>query len=932
MIRYFADHPTIANLLMIGFLAVGAVLAPTLQRATFPRVDADTVRITVVYQGASPETVEEGVCRRLEDAIDAVDRVGEMRCESREGVATAEVEMREGGDLDRFFAEVRNEVDAIDDFPERIEDPVLEQVGRTDAVGSVAVTGPLDRPALQDYARGVKDRMDAFGGIPKTELTGFPDRQLRIEVPEAVMRAYGLSLASIASAIGDQNIDVPSGEIEASGRDVLVRVDDERSATATLADIVVFRDAAGGQVRLGEVATIRDVFEDDATAITFDGRPAAMIDITKSSTDDLLEVTDRVEAFIAAELARAPPGVGLTLVKESATIVRDRLNLLLTNGLQGLLLVCAVMWLFFGTRYAFWIAAGLPVAFMGGIGAMVILGMTLNMLTMVALLMVVGLLMDDAIVISENIAAKREQGLEGMDAAAKGALEVMPGVLSSFLTTVCIFGSLSFLTGDIGQVLRVVPVVMIAVLALSLIEAFLILPHHLGHALEARAKRRAWVQDCANAAIGWAAQRVAGPLAAASVRWRYLTAGSAIAALLIAVSAFASGTLKFTPFPDLDGDTLQARILMPQGTPLARTEAVVARVVDAAATIEAELGPAQPAGRLIEHVTVTYGQNADAYETGAHVATVSLDVLTSEDRTVGNDALFERWRDAVGHPPGILSLKLTEPNFGPAGRALDLRLSGDDLEALKAASSELADWLSGYAGVTGLLDDLRPGKPEIAIAVSREGRLAGLTNTDLSTQVRAAFFGTVIDDVQVGPLTFEIDLRLAGPDRNRLNALDDFPILTENGGLAPLATVADLTATRGWARINRIDGVRTVSVQGDVDPRRGNAAEILADTQARFIPEFLERHPGIAFGAAGQDEETRETRTSMLAGFALGLVGVFLVLSFQFRSFVEPVVVMILIPFAFIGAVAGHLIVGVDFTMPSMLGFAALSGVVVNDS
>ncbi|MEM6422965.1 MAG: efflux RND transporter permease subunit, partial [Pseudomonadota bacterium] len=271
MIRYFAEHPTIANLLMVAFLAVGAVLAPTLQRATFPRVQADTVRVTVIYQGAAPEIVEEAICRRLEDAIDAVERVAEMRCESREGVATANVEMLEGSDLDRFFAEVRTEIDAIDDFPDRTEEPILEQIGRTDSVGSVAVTGPLRRPALNDYAEAVKARMDAFGGIPKTEITGFPDRQLRIEVPEAVMRAHGLSLTDIATSIERQNIDLPSGEIQATGRDVLVRIDDERRAVESLAGIVVVADDAGGQVRLGDIATIEDLFESDHEAIQFDG-------------------------------------------------------------------------------------------------------------------------------------------------------------------------------------------------------------------------------------------------------------------------------------------------------------------------------------------------------------------------------------------------------------------------------------------------------------------------------------------------------------------------------------------------------------------------------------------------------------------------------------------------------------------------------------
>ncbi|MEM7499813.1 MAG: efflux RND transporter permease subunit [Pseudomonadota bacterium] len=932
MIRYFAEHPTAANLLMVAFLAVGAMLAPTLKRATFPRIQADTVQVTVLYPGAAPETVEDAICRRIEDAVDAVDGVEEITCESTEGRAVATVEMREGGDLDRFFGEIRTEIDAIDDFPDRAEEPVLEQLGRTDAVGSVAVTGPADWPALHSYARDVKERMDAFGGIPRTELTGFPDRQLRIELRESFLRAYDLSLADIARTLERQNTDLPAGEIEAADREILIRVDDERRSTEALTGLVIVSDRQGGALRLGDIATITDRFETDGARSTFDGRPAAFIDVTKTPAEDLLRVTERVEAFIDAEEAAAPDGVGLTLVNELAPLVRDRLSLLVVNGVQGLLLVCFTMWLFFGTRFAFWIVMGLPVAFLGGLAAMALMGLTLNMLTMVGLLMVVGLLMDDAIVISENIAARREAGRSGMEAAAEGALEVLPGIASSFLTTLCIFGALGFLEGDLGQTLRVVPIVMITVLAISLVEAFLILPSHLGHALHGARAERGRVQRAANGAVRWLGERGAVPLAALSVRFRYLTAGLSIAALVLAATALAAGVLKFTPFPDLDGDRLEARILLPQGVPLEATEAVVDRVTAAMDAIEAEYGPEQPGGRLVENVTVTYGQNADAYEQGDHVATVSVDLLTSEERSIANDPLFAEWRARVGSPPGVTALTFTEPNFGPAGRPFDLRLKGSDLDALKAASAELRGWLGSYEGVVSLMDDLRPGKPEIAVSIAPQGQLLGFTSGEIADQVRAAFFGTTIDDIQVGPISYEIDLRMAAADRDRLTALRDFMVRAPDGTMVPLPSVATLEETRGWARINRIDGARAVSVQGDVDPRVANAAEILADTRARFLPGFLERHPGVRFEVAGQDAETAETRTSMLMGFGLGLVGVFLVLSFQFRSFVEPVVVMVLIPFALIGAVVGHLGLGIDFTMPSMLGFAALAGVVVNDS
>ena len=933
MIAFFTKHPTIANLLMIAFLAIGAVAAPTLQRETLPRVEANKLEISVLFPGAAPEDVEDGICQRIEDAVDSVDGVVEVICESREGQGKATVEMAEGGNLDRFFADVKTEIDAIDDFPDEAEQPTIKQLGRTDFVAAVAVTGPKELTDLRVYAEQLKDRMKAFGGIPKVEVLGFSDRQLRIELRDALLRQYGLSLSGIADAIRKQSVDLPAGSVETQDGEILLRFDDERENIDSLKDLIVITDPSGGQVRLGEIATIDDRFEKDEVQIRFNGEPAALLQVTKTANEDTLKVIDRVNAFLEEELPQAPPGVTLTVVNDTASIVRDRLNLLVNNGAQGLALVFLVTWLFFGWRYAFWISMGLPVAFMGGIAVMAILGYTINMLTMVGLLIVVGLLMDDAIVISENIASHSEDSLAPADAAARGAIEVMPGVVSSFLTTFCIFGSLAFLKGDIGQMLRVIPVVMIAVLAASLVEAFLILPHHLAHALKKGNPRGGWIQGKVSIGLEWVRVNIVGVFCSMCVKARYLTAGVTFAALLLAVSAMATGVLKFSAFPELDGDTLEARILLPQGTPLERTKSVVARVDDAILRINERLSPEQP-GRapLLVNRTVKYNENVDAHEAGAHVATVSIDVLSSESRTVDNEALLAEWRSETGTIPDVIALKFTEPSLGPAGRAIEIRLSGRDLKSLKTASEDLQAWLSRYQGVVGLIDDLRLGKPEIKIRMREEGVALGLRADDVANQIRSAFFGTTVNELQVDTGGLEIDARLAGEDRESRATLDNFVITTADGAQVPLTAVATLRDARGYARINRIDGLRTVTIEGDVDTRLANANEIITDTSTRFLPGFKERHPGVKVTIAGQNKEAGQTGASMITGFLIGLIGVYLVLSFQFRSYVEPIVVMILIPFAFIGAVVGHIVMGLDFTMPSLLGFAALAGVVVNDS
>ena len=748
-----------------------------------------------------------------------------------------------------------------------------------------------------------------------------------------LLRQYGLSLSGIADAIRKQNVDLPAGSVETQDGEILLRFDDERDNIDSLKDLIVISDPGGGQIRLGAIAEIDDRFEKDEVQIRFNGRPAALLQVTKTEQEDTLKVIDRINAFLEEERPQAPPGVTLTVVNDTASIVRDRLNLLLNNGAQGLALVFLVTWLFFGWRYAFWISMGLPVAFMGGIAVMALLGYSINMLTMVGLLIVVGLLMDDAIVISENIARHSEAGLPPADAATRGAQEVLPGVIASFLTTLCVFGSLAFLQGDIGQMLRVIPVVMIAVLAASLVEAFLILPHHLSHALEKGNPRGGWVQRNVSDGLSWVRENVVGVFCSLCVKARYLTAGLAFAALLLAVAAMATGVLKFSAFPELDGDTLEARILLPQGTPLQRTQSAVAQIEDAILRINERLSPEQPEGApLLINRTVKFNENTDAHEAGAHVATVSIDVLSSEVRTIDNEALMAEWRQETGTIPDVIALKFTEPSLGPAGRAIEIRLSGRDLEALKSASEELQAWLSRYEGVVGLMDDLRLGKPEIKIRMREEGVALGLRADEVANQLRAAFFGTTVNELQVDTGGLEIDARLAREDRESRATLDNFVITMSDGAQVPLSAVATLREDRGYARVNRIDGRRTVTIEADVDTRLANANEIVNDTVKRFLPGFEERHPEIKVTIAGQNKEAGQTGASMITGFIIGLIGVYLVLSFQFRSYIEPVVVMILIPFAFIGAVVGHILMGLDFTMPSLLGFAALAGVVVNDS
>ncbi len=931
MIRYFAQHPTAANLLMVLLMAVGVAALPSLKRETFPDFSADAVQATVPYPGATAEEVEEAICQRIEDAVDGLTDLKEVRCEAREGVGTATIEMLKGGSMDRFLTNVKTEIDAIDSFPEITEDPVIEQINLTDQVISIAITGPMSEPDLKEFAEQVKDRLTRLPDVSQVDVKGFSERQIRIALDALALRQYGLSVADIASVVERQSIDLPSGTVETEERDVLVRFDDRRRSPLGFADLVVVGGETGAELRLGQIATITDRFEQDEDRVLFNGERAAILEVTKTKQQDTLIVMQAVEAFVAEEQSRAPPAVAFTLTRDTASIVEDRLTMLTDNGIAGLTLVFLALWLFFSIRFSFWVAMGLPVSFLGTFFVMTLIGMSINMLTMVALLIAIGLLMDDAIVIAENIATNVSQGKPPLAAAVDGTNQVAIGVASSFLTSVCVFTPLAFLEGDIGQVLRVVPIVLIATLSVSLIEAFLILPHHMVMAL--KHERRSRFRDWFDRNFAKVRETVLGPIVDTAVAWRYLTVGLVVMIFLVSASMLAGGVLKFRAFPDLDGDVIEARLLLPQGTPLGQTERSVAQLTDALSRVDAAFAPRQPDGQpLVRNVLIEYSKNADAFETGAHLATVTADLLQAEIRDARVDDVLNLWREETGTIPDAVALAFKEPAIGPAGLPIEIRLQGGDLEALKAASLDLQEWLNRYAGVLDLQDDLRPGKPELRLHL-REGALAmGLDAATIASQLRAAYQGETATEIQVGSESFEIDVQLSAGGQDSLADLDYFSVTLPNGSQAPLPTVAVAETGRGFARIQRIDGQRTVTIRGDVDSLVANVNEIIADTAAEFLPELETRYPSVTVALEGQAAEQEETGGSMQRGFLMGLLGIFLLLSFQFRSYIEPVIVMLAIPMALIGVIWGHLIMGLDLSMPSMMGMASLSGVVVNNS
>jgi hydrophobic/amphiphilic exporter-1 (mainly G- bacteria), HAE1 family len=834
----------------------------------------------------------------------------------------------------RFLDDVKSEVDAIDDFPDQVETPVITELGRTEPVISIAVTGPTDPIALKAYAESLKDQLIAMDNVAEVKVSGFSDHHIRIEVPAWRLRQYGLSTTDIANAVGRHSVGSPAGRLEGGSEDALLRFDDQKKSVEAFRDLEVISGSNGAAILLGEIASISDRFDRDEEKIVFNGQRAALLDISKTRSQDILRVLKSVEGFVADQRLHAPKGVTLTLTQDRASVVQSRLDMLMSNGGQGLLLVFGMLWLFFNFRYSFWVSMGLPVSFLGALFVLPLLGVSINMISMVGLLIGIGLLMDDAIVIAENVASKLNSGLQPMQAAIDGVKQVLPGILSSFATTLLVFGSLAFITGQMGQVLKVMPIVLIVVISVSLLEAFLVLPSHLGHSLlQKNGTPPSRFRMKFEALFDSLRENIFGPWLDRAVHHRYLTLGIVFMLMMVAIAMPAGGFIKFVGFPELDGDQIEARILLPQGTPLARTEAVVTRLSQAAQSINKRFKPQQPNEQdLVSNLMVIYGQNPDAYETGPHVTRVMVDLLSAEVRGTTLEQFRIAWRQEAGEMADVISIKFSKPTIGPGGRAIDLRLMGYDLHRLKSASNELQHWLNSYAGVLDISDDLRPSKREYRMHLKPGAGVLGLDAKDVADQIRGAYQGIKVDEFQVGAESYEVNLRLVADDRVGPHNLDQLSIIGQKGALIPLSVVADIEEVRGWARIHRVDGQRTVSVHGDVERAVVNAQQLLAIAQAEFIPGLLQRYPEVSFDLQGEGKESAKTGQAIVRNVLLGLIGVYFLLALQFRGYLAPITVMLVIPTALIGMVFGHMALGLDLTMPSIVGMASLFGVVVNDS
>ncbi len=950
-IEWMAGNRVAANLLMAVLVAGGAVTLMTVHLELAPELSLDMISVSVAYPGAAPAEVEEGVCLRLEEAIHGLDGVKRITSNAREGSALVTVELELGTDLREILDEVKSRVDAITTFPAETEKPVVQELTTRTQIVNVAVYGSAgDEVTLKHLGERVRDEISALPGISLVQLSAARPYEIAIEVSEDDLRRHGLTFDEIADRVRRSSLDLPGGSLTTSGGEILLRTKGQAYRGREFEDLVLITRPDGTQLKLGDVATVVDGFADSDRIVRFDGHPAVLVEVYRSGEQDALDVARKVKRYVEEAAVRMPEGIRLATWQDWSELLESRLSLLLRNLAAGFVLVFASLALFLRFRLAFWVSLGIPISFMGAIWLMPALGLTINLISLFAFIVVLGIVVDDAIIVGESIFTHQQENGGGSDpvaGAVQGVRTVARPVVFAVLTTVAAFAPLFAIKGAIGKFLSVIPLIVISCLLFSLVESLFILPAHLTHkSARTMAERgrlsRGWrrFQSRFGDALAWLVERVYSPSLEVGLTWRYATLALGGAILVLTLGLVGGGYIGFEFFPDVESDVISASVNLPEGTPVEVTSAAVARLESSADEVRREL-EASSGETLVRHMLAAVGEqpwlairNSDPLagrQSATHLGEVTIELTGAESRSVPSVEIARRWRAAAGPIPEALETTFTASMLA-SGADLDVQLTGGDLGDLQAASAELKTRLAAYEGVHEVSDSFRAGKREIELGIKPAAELSGLTLADLGRQVRQAFYGEEVQRIQRGRDELRVMVRYPASGRRSLGDLEKMRIRLPDGLAVPFSEVATVEQGLGLAAIQRVDRRRAVHVTADVDTAVASVDSIVGDLERHVLPEILGRYASLDASFEGVQAQQRDSMSGLGWGFLLALLTMYALLAVPLRSYSQPLVIMLAIPFGLVGAVWGHVIVGMPLTFLSVFGIVALAGVVVNDS
>ncbi len=922
-ITWMAGHTVSANLLMLTLLIGGLLMGLRIKKEVFPAFDLDIVTISAAYPGASPEEVERGVVIAIEEAVADIAGIKEISSIANEGVGTVTVEVLESEDAQQVGQDIKNQIDRISSLPEDVEDPRVTVLKRKRYVISLALYGNQSAWVLREMAEIVRDLLLQETGITQVELSGIRDYEISIEVPQDQLRTYNLTLAALAETLRQAAIETPGGAIKTAGGDVLVRVKERRDFAHEFAGIPVIKTNDGTLVLLEEIATIRDGFEDTERFATFNGQPAVMLEVYRVGAQTPMSVSEAVRRKIDEIQPMLPAGLTLEARNDRSEIYGQRLELMIRNGYIGLGLVFILLAIFLEARLAFWVSLGIPISFLGSMLLLPTMGISINMVSMFAFIVTLGIVVDDAIVVGENVYYHRQAGLGWFAAAVRGAQEISMPVIFSVLTNMIAFMPMFFVPGFMGKVFRQVPVVVISVFTISLIESLFILPAHLGHrhtfqegSLFGRLIHR---QQRFSNFFRRAVRTKYGPFLGFCLRYRYVTISVGIATLLIAFGYVKSGRMGFELFPKVESDYAKVTAVLPFGTSVQKTAKVQRQLVETAQEIVAQNGD----DRLSEGIYALLDGNT---------TTVRVYLTPPDVRTISTAQLTSLWRQRMGRPTGVESIKFESDAGGPGrGAAIAVELSHRDVDVLQRASTELAAALAFYPQAVDIDDGFSPGKQQIDFTIRPEALSLGLQAREIARQVRHAYYGAEALRQQRGRNEVKVMVRLPKAERTTEQSLSEMILRTPTGIEVPLRQAVNFTRGRAYTTIERRQGRRVVMVSADARPR-SLAGQVVTGLKSDFLPALTEKYSGLSYSFEGRQADRRESMQALFRGLGFALIVIFAMLAVPMNSYIQPVIIMAAVPFGVVGAIIGHLIMGYSLSVISMFGVLALSGVVVNDS
>jgi multidrug efflux pump subunit AcrB len=945
-IQWFARNHVAANLLMFGIMIAGLLSVPTIKQTIMPDFEINYVSATVVYPGASPEDVESSVTTRLEEEIQDVEGIKELVSSANEGATNLTIELDDSYDMSRALTELNSRISGVRTLPVEAERPIVSEMVWSRAVIDIALHGDADERTLTELGHRLRDELASLHGVSKVTLSAIRPYEISIEVSDAALQRYGLRFDDVMLAVRRTSVDMPGGSVKSEAGEILLRTEGQAYRGAEFAAIPLVTRDDGSRVVVGDVAKVVDGFEETTKFARFDGDPAVLIKVFRVGDQHALDVAGAVKAHVATSQASLPDGLQLTLWDDESRHLADRIGMMLRNATGGFLMVLVLLAFFLKLRVAFWVAMGVPVSVLGALALMPAFDLDINIMTLFSFIMALGILVDDAIVTGENIYThqEREPG-DPLGAAIRGTEEVATPVIFGVLTTIAAFAPFALIGGQMRFMAIGISGVMMIALGFSIIESKLVLPSHLAHASGAGTKPKRRIS------IAWARvqQRIAerlrdfienryAPAVSTCVRHRYVTAAVAFGLFFISLALIGTGHMRTVMMAPMESDSVRAHLTMPLGTPVWQTERAIRRIEESAERLRAQLAEEQRSDEpaMFRHVMSLVGSQRGGRGRAAsagqpHLGLVAAELSASEDRSLHAGEIANRWRELTGPIPGAEEIKFSgvHRHFGDP---IAIELRGDDVKMLELAAARVAERLIEYPGVYDIRDSNRDGKRELKLEILPGAEALGLGLDEVGRQVRQAFYGAEAQRIQRGRDEVKVMIRYPPEERRSLADVHNMRIRLPDGTAVPFGSVASVVEDRGPSSIFRRNRYRTVTVRADLDEGSANATEILTDMEGVVLPDLLAEFPGVQFGFDGEEFERREALAGLARGSFVALLAIFTLLAIPLRSYLQPLFIMIVIPFGFVGALFGHLVTGTTLSMFSLIGVMACAGVVVNDS